>query len=77
MNNVGTMVLVSGIGGMIPGAIGAAVADSAGSHPILKGALVTGAFNALLTLVFASGIEAAQQTKQVGTNGPPRQLRFP
>lgn len=75
---MGTALLVSGIGGMIPGAIGAAVADSSRSHPILKGALVTGAANALLTLVFLAGMDSRQGQGQLsGANPTPLPMRFP
>jgi hypothetical protein len=41
-------ILSSAIGGLFAGAVGAAVAESADSHPVLKGALVVGAIDALL-----------------------------
>lgn len=61
--------IASGLGGMIAGAIGAAVAESSDSHPILKGALVVGVTNVMLSAVLAAGYEAGQQQKQLGTSG--------
>jgi hypothetical protein len=69
---LGGAVLSSAVSGAIAGAIGASAAS--GDHPVLRGALVTAAVNGVLTLIFAAG---ADSIKQVGTSGPPRQLRFP
>ena len=62
----GGYILTSAIGGLISGAIGAAVANSSDSFPVLKGALVVGALDAVLAAAIAAG--AAEQ-KQVGTSG--------
>lgn len=72
MSPTGKYVLSSAVSGMLGGAIGASAAS--GNHPVIKGALVTGTVSALMALVFAAGAESA---KQVGTNAPPQQLRWP
>lgn len=73
MTGIGGYVVSSAISGMIGGAIGASAAT--GNHPVLKGALVTGAVSALTALVFAAGAEAAKPLP-AGVSGPPS-LRFP
>jgi len=68
-------VVASGLGGLVAGAIGAAVANSSDSYPVLKGALVVGAIDAVLTAVVIGASE-----KPTGTlSGPPRPrpLMFP
>ena len=62
----GGYYIASAIGGVIAGAIGAYVAESSDSHPILKGALVVGATNVVLSAVLASGYEAGR-LQQPGT----------
>jgi hypothetical protein len=58
----------------VSGAIGAAVANASNGHPVIKGALASGAIGAIISLVYWAG---TQMPEQVGTSGPPRQLRFP
>jgi hypothetical protein len=73
----GGQILVSGVGGLIAGGIGAAVANSSRSFPVLKGALVVGLLDAALAAALVAGAESA---KQVGTSGPPPRRfepRFP
>ncbi len=59
----------SAVGGVIAGALGAYVAESSASHPILKGALAVGAINVVLSAVLAAGYEAGTAQKQIGTSG--------
>jgi Na+-driven multidrug efflux pump len=66
-------VIASGVGGMISGAIGAAVASSSDSHPVLKGALVVGALNAAL----GAFLVAVQRPDQLGLKGAFHNPRFP
>ena len=68
-------VVASGLGGLVAGAIGAAVANSSDSYPILKGALVVGAIDAVLTAVV---IGASEKPAGTLSGAPrPRPLRFP
>ena len=69
-------VVASGIGGMVAGAIGAAVANSSDSYPVLKGALVVGAIDAVLTAVFIAASDTAKSNGQLSGVGrpPPRFL---
>jgi hypothetical protein len=53
-NHGGAYIISSAIGGLIAGAIGAAVAESSDSHPVLKGSLAVGAFNALMATAIYS-----------------------
>ncbi len=55
------------VGGMVMGAVGAYVAESSTSHPILKGALVVGAANVVLSAALAVGYQARE--KQLSTTG--------
>jgi hypothetical protein len=57
MTNTGGYILANGIGAAISGAIGAAVAESSKSHPILKGAFVTGAISAFFATVAIATLE--------------------
>lgn len=52
--------IASGVGGMIAGAIGAYVAESSDSLPILKGALAVGTINVMLSAALAAGYEQRQ-----------------
>jgi ammonia channel protein AmtB len=64
--------LYSVASGALSGAIGASAAT--GAHPILKGALITGAISGACALFLV----AVTSPEQIGVgNGPPRQLRFP
>lgn len=66
INNGLTLIALSGLGGMIPGAIGAASAS--GNHPVIKGALITGAVNALVTGIYIAAVNTADQ-ERLGMNG--------
>lgn len=74
MTNIGGYVLSSAISGMVGGAIGGA-AGSGSSHPVIKGALVTGAVSAFVALVFAAGADSSGSLppSSSGVSG----LRFP
>lgn len=68
MINGGAYVLSSAIGGLVSGAIGASVAESADSHPVLKGALVVAALDALLaTAIYA--VASQPILPQAGVSG--------
>ena len=69
----GGYVLTSAVGGLIAGAIGAAVANSSDSFPVLKGELVVGALDALL----ATAVTVGAESKQIGTSGSLSDPRFP
>jgi hypothetical protein len=73
MTNVGGYVLSSAISGMVGGAIGGA-AGAGSDHPVIKGALVTGAVSALVALIFAAGTDAKLPASS-GVSG--LQPRFP
>lgn len=68
-------VISAAVGGMIAGAVGASVAISADSHPVLKGALATGALNALIALAFMAGSDTHQIS--TGVSGQLSDPRFP
>jgi len=67
INNGLTMITLAGIGGMIPGAIGAAAAE--GRHPVLRGALVTGLANAVLTGLYIVAVDTANEGNPNALNG--------
>jgi hypothetical protein len=78
---LGGAVLTSAVSGAIAGGIGASAASV--EHPVLRGALVTGAVNALLTLIFTAGAESTKPLSP-GVSGLPAnwcgtraELRFP
>ena len=75
MNLIG-IVVANAVGGMIVGGIGAYVADSSGTHPVLKGALAAGAVNALIGTAVAAGYESAwlEQSSTVHGLGEPNWL---
>lgn len=65
--------LLSAASGALAGAIGATAAS--GQHPIIKGALVTGAIGGVLALLEVAFVTDPNAPKQVGASGAP--LRFP
>lgn len=77
INNGLTVIALSGLGGMIPGAIGAASAT--GNHPVIKGALITGAVNALVTGIWIAAVNTADQERlsQGSVSGSFHNPRFP
>jgi hypothetical protein len=79
INNGLTMIALAGIGGMIPGAIGAAAAE--GNHPVLRGALVTGIANVVLTGLYIVAVNTADQERLTqgmnGLSGALHNPRFP
>lgn len=69
----GGVIFGSVVNGMVAGAIGGWAASDA-RHPVIKGALVTGAISGVATAILMAGYDAGRGTGQV--SGAPAPLRI-